>query len=617
MSWDNVACGDGGYTIIDPSLPAIAYGACQRVSVEKTVNLSGNALFVPGQYGIDPSDPVSFIAPLVADPFDPQTAYFGTYRLWQSRDSAGLWRPASPDLTGGNLGTIRAIAVAPSDPNTVYVGASNAVVSATSDMQDGIGATWTDVSAGLPFRTITHIAVDPVNPATAYVTFSGFAGSTGRQGHVYKTTDRGSTWTDISGNLPNLPVNDMVIDPDVPGTLYLATDAGVMSSTDGGTSWSSLGNGLPKVVVTSLVLHRSSRVLRAATHGRSVWDLLVPLSGDSLQPSISSIVPSAANTGDPDFTINVSGSRFSSSTVVKWNGQNRPTTFVDSGHLTVAISGSDLALIGRASLVAFDPTGGASNLVSFTIGPAPQTSSSGFVSSANPLGGSALGQRSLGALYGTNLAPTAVSADTPPLPFTLGGVTLFIGGNPTPLLYVSPSVVLFQVPFLGVPGPVAVPLVIYQGGQSTTISVTVQPYSPALFAMNGQGTGQGAVLVAGTASIAAPAGTFPGSRPVHIGEYISIYCTGLGDVTPRPSLGSPSPSSPLSTTLGQPTVTVGGLAANVIFSGLVPGSVGLYVVNVQVPDGTPTGDAIPVALKIAGLTANTVTVAVDLAANSQ
>src|SRR5262249_47625523 len=123
--------------------------------------------------------------------------------------------------------------------------------------------------------------------------------------------------------------------------------------------------------------------------------------------------------------------------------------------------------------------------------------------------------------------------------------------------------------------------------------------------------------VAGTASIAAPVGNFPKSRPAHIGEYISIYCTGLGDVTPRPVLGSASPSNPLSTTLVKPTVTVGGLPATLQLFGLVPGSAGLYVVNVQIPDGAPTGDAIPIILKIAGFTSNSVTVAIDIPPNSQ
>ncbi len=610
-SWSNITCGDGGYTSIDASVPTLFFGVCQNIQIEKTLPFPGAIQFTNSVYGIDQNDQVAFIAPFVLDPSNPQTAYFGTYRLWRSTDSAGSWAPLSPDLTVGKAGTISTVAVAPSDSSTIYAGTSNGRIQVSIDA----GATWKLISAGQPTRAITSINVDPVDASVAYVTYSGFV-TTGLSGHVFKTKDRGTSWTDISGNLPNLPVNGLAVDPDLPETLYIATDSGVMITTDGGTNWSVLGNGLPKVVVSSLVLHRRSRILRAATHGRSVWDLAVPVS-TSLQPTITSLTPSTANAGDAALKVAVNGSRFNSSTVIRWNGQNRTTNFVDASHVTVEIPASDLQNVGRATVLAFDPSGGASVPASFVIGPAPKTTSDQFVSSANPAGGSALGQRSLGALYGTNLAPGTFTADTPPLPFTLGGVSLLIGNNPTPLLYVSPTVILFQVPFLNLIAPTKVPLVLYQGTLSTTIDVTVQQYSPGLFSMNGGGTGQGAILVAGTASIAAPKGAFDGSRPVHIGEYISIYCTGLGDTTPRPALGAPSGTSPLSQTLVKPTVTIGGVPATVSFSGLVPGRAGLYVVNVQVPDTAPTGDQIEVVLKIAGFTSNTVNVSVDTNPNAQ
>ena len=94
------------------------------------------------------------------------------------------------------------------------------------------------------------------------------------------------------------------------------------------------------------------------------------------------------------------------------------------------------------------------------------------------------------------------------------------------------------------------------------------------------------------------------------GEYISIYCTGLGDVTSRPSLGSPSSTTVLATTLASPTVMIGGVPADVSFSGLAPAFVGLYQVNVQVPATAPTGPAIPIVLSIGGAASNTATVAV-------
>jgi hypothetical protein len=144
--------------------------------------------------------------------------------------------------------------VAPSDSNTLYIGTSNSKIQVTTNARDGAAAGWTDRSAGLPPRTVTHIAVDPIDSATAYAAFSGFPAGGDTQGHVFKTVDGGASWTDISGDLPVIPVNAIVVDPDLPRTLYIGTDAGVMATTDGGITWSSLGTGLPRVVVFSLVL---------------------------------------------------------------------------------------------------------------------------------------------------------------------------------------------------------------------------------------------------------------------------------------------------------------------------------------------------------------------------
>jgi hypothetical protein len=150
---------------------------------------------------------------------------------------------------------------------------------------------------GLPNRSITQIAFDPNDAAIAYVTFSGFTFGSDTLGHVFKTVDSGSTWIDISGNLPNIPANDIVVDPDLVSTLYLATDVGVFATTDGGRGWFQLGTGLPRVMVMGLKLHRASRVLRAATAGRGMWDILAPPS--AISPDFSLSLNQSALTAHP------------------------------------------------------------------------------------------------------------------------------------------------------------------------------------------------------------------------------------------------------------------------------------------------------------------------------
>jgi uncharacterized protein (TIGR03437 family) len=119
------------------------------------------------------------------------------------------------------------------------------------------------------------------------------------------------------------------------------------------------------------------------------------------------------------------------------------------------------------------------------------------------------------------------------------------------------------------------------------------------------------VLIAGTSSLAAPLGAAPGAHPVSRGEFLEIYATGLGEVDHAPPDGFPASENPLSRTVATPSVSIGDIAAPVTFSGLAPNFVGLYQVNVLVPDGTPVGNTVPLRLSIGGESANEVTVAVQ------
>jgi uncharacterized protein (TIGR03437 family) len=606
-SWSNITCGDGGYTAIDPAFTSTFYAVCHDIEIERT---DPSGYFFPAVYGIDQADRVEFIAPLAMDAADPAVLYFGTYRVWQTTDGAGLWSAISPDLTADKDDTIKAIAVAPSDSNVIYAGTEHGRVQVTTELNH---PNWTNRTTGLPTRTVTRIVVDPVESKTAYVTFSGFAMGTDTQGHIFQTTNGGQAWTDISGDLPNIPVNDLVVDPDLPGTFYAGTDAGVMVTNDSGATWTSMGSGLPMVVVESLVLQRQGRVLRAATHGRSVWQMAVPLASASMQPTITSLTPNQANAGD-GLTIKIAGTNFSAGTMVRWNGEAVPTMVRDASDLTVQVPANDIAVLGQAAVQAFTPSagGGASNPMYFVVGPAPISSFRAFVNAANPTGGDVLAPGTIASLYGANFgSQTVVAGAAPPLPLTLGGVTVTLDKVPVPLYFVSPNQINFQVPYFNIERSMAFTLTVTQGSLSTTFQVGTNAYAPALFTTNSQGSGQASALIAGTASIPAAVGAFSGSRPAHAGEYVSLYCTGLGSVTNTPYLGYPAASDPTSMTIVMPTATIAGLSANVVFSGLAPGFVGLYQVNVQVPAGVAAGAAAPVALTIGGTTSNTATIAVE------
>ncbi len=146
--------------------------------------------------------------------------------------------------------------------------------------------------------------------------------------------------------------------------------------------------------------------------------------------------------------------------------------------------------------------------------------------------------------------------------------------------------------------------------QAAPTSVTIADAQPGIYTTNQQGTGQGAVLTSDN-SLDAPTGAFPGAHPATRGDYIQIYCTGLGAVTNPPAAGAVAPNAPLSYTVSTVTASIGGTAAPVLFSGLAPGFIGLYQVNVTVPAGAPVGGAVPLTLSVGSATSNTATIAIQ------
>jgi uncharacterized protein (TIGR03437 family) len=135
--------------------------------------------------------------------------------------------------------------------------------------------------------------------------------------------------------------------------------------------------------------------------------------------------------------------------------------------------------------------------------------------------------------------------------------------------------------------------------------VNLSPFAPAIFSVNSEGSGQGAILDTAYRLVDASNPATPGAT------YIQIYCTGLGPVSNQPPTGNPSAGNQLSETMSTPTVTVGDVPAPVSFSGLAPGFVGLYQVNAQVPAAAPSGDSVPVVISIGGAMSNSVTIAVQ------
>jgi uncharacterized protein (TIGR03437 family) len=214
-------------------------------------------------------------------------------------------------------------------------------------------------------------------------------------------------------------------------------------------------------------------------------------------------------------------------------------------------------------------------------------------------------------IYGQRLASGAVSSPTVPFLTKLGETTVLLGNVDLPLSFVAPTQVNALVPLTEVTTNTNLSLLVTNGqAQATPLSLTTVDYQPAIFTQNGTGIGPGAIQDANYQTVKT-------GNPVKVGDYILIYCTGLGPLDNAPPENSPAPGNPPATTHATPTVIFGDgsnsvsvTGADISFSGLSPGSIALYQVNVKVPQGVQSGDAISVRLSIGDLTSNTVTIAV-------
>ncbi|AFH50099.1 Hypothetical protein IALB_2396 [Ignavibacterium album JCM 16511] len=271
--WTEILGGDGGATEVDFSNPNNIYMEYVNFAFFKSTN--GGSTFFKAMNGIPTgpnfydgtTDRTLFITPFSMDPNNSNTIVGGTYRVWRTTNGASSWTAISSDLTGDGTGQngakISTVIVAKGNSNVIYVGCSNGRVQVTTDG----GSSWNLRTSGLPTLYATRIATDPNNPATAFVTFSGY--SSGNK--IFRTTNYGVNWTNISGNLPNIPVNCVLVNPGDVNNLFVGTDLGVFTTTNGGNSWTQDNGSMGNVPVFDLDYRSSDNKIFAATHGRSMF----------------------------------------------------------------------------------------------------------------------------------------------------------------------------------------------------------------------------------------------------------------------------------------------------------------------------------------------------------
>jgi photosystem II stability/assembly factor-like uncharacterized protein len=256
--------GDGGWMLIDPKNTGHLFTTSQNMTVNRFRKSDGWA---------DASPPATkneqdavWMAFLDFDPSDSRTVFVGGLRVWRTKDDANNWQAVSSVLDGS---PISAVEVAQANSKLVYVGTENGGIFRSLDG----GATWSGdlASSTLPGFTITRLLTSPTNANTVYATVANFNAR-----HVFRSKDGGLTWVDIDrGQLPDVPHHAIAIPKATPSTLYVCSDAGVHVSKDGRDTWKSLTGNLPTVPIVDLVYHEKDGTLSAASYGRSIWRLKI------------------------------------------------------------------------------------------------------------------------------------------------------------------------------------------------------------------------------------------------------------------------------------------------------------------------------------------------------
>lgn len=371
-SWSNVLGGDGGYNAIDPIMPSNFYASNPDVPpggmgvqlCSSGVNCNnGGFSFVVTSNAVG-GDDGAFYFPFILDPGSSTSLLLGTCRVWRGPRAGGVYTALSPNFetlgsascSGSEVNQVRALAAAGSiDGNgsgTIYATTSG-LGPIEGPLSSPIGGrVWvtTNASLGPPaFADVTNNGpLGNINPSqfpisgvatdssdatgnTAYVTVMGF---TGGSGHVWKTTNAGVTWTDFTANLPDSPVNAVVIYAPL-SQIYVATDVGVFGSATLSASWTELGPNpaagqagyLPNVAVTALAVFNSGglQLLRASTYGRGIWQFNLVITPDfSLSVSNSPLTIFAGQTAAFSGTISALNGYGSSVTLSCSSGTTAP-----------------------------------------------------------------------------------------------------------------------------------------------------------------------------------------------------------------------------------------------------------------------------------------------------
>ncbi len=283
--WRRLLGGDGMYAEPDTTNNEIVYAGFQFGNYFRINRRTGERAAIRPRHKLGEAPlRYNWLTPVILSPHNQQIVYFGANRLFRSLNQGRTWTAISPDLTFGPregdvpYGTITTIDESPLRFGLIWVGTDDGRIWVT---RDG-GASWHEVNAPRPRmrnalvpprKWVTRVVASRYQEGTAYVTLTGYREDDFTP-YVFKTTDYGQTWQDLSGGLPRrLALNVIREDPVNPNILYVGGEDGLYISLDQGRSWEPLMGGLPDVAVYDMKIQARDKDLVVATHGRSIYVL--------------------------------------------------------------------------------------------------------------------------------------------------------------------------------------------------------------------------------------------------------------------------------------------------------------------------------------------------------
>ena len=266
LAWTRNIGGDGSWAGIDANDDNIVYGSWQFLNIQKSTD-KGESF---GLFASPPGGnlPTAFIAPFELFNGNGNVMYAGRSKIYRSTNGGNNWNVTNNNnVLDGNFALAMDISYQSAGKVFVATAPSSANRGHIFRTTNG-GTDWIDVTGNLPDRFPADIAFDPSDDSIVYLTFYGFG-----TGHVFKTTNSGDSWSDITGTLPDVPTVSVIVDPNNTNHVYVGNDLGVFASTDAGSTWQPFDEGLPTAVIAmDLNITTSNNVIRVATHGNGVYE---------------------------------------------------------------------------------------------------------------------------------------------------------------------------------------------------------------------------------------------------------------------------------------------------------------------------------------------------------